>query len=139
MARLSFNRHRSPADVIRHAVWLCFRFTLSFRAVEDEGEALDLVLPKRRDTGAALRLLKRLLRNQHVEPESIVTDGLASCGRTLKLLRSRFSVSSDQTSDAETVPNTGRLRLEYGCCVGSTARLAPDSTATSSAVSSVRA
>jgi transposase-like protein len=24
-----------PADVIRHAVWLCFRFTLSFQDVED--------------------------------------------------------------------------------------------------------
>jgi transposase-like protein len=34
MARLSFNRHRSPADVIRHTLWLCFRFTLSFRDVE---------------------------------------------------------------------------------------------------------
>ena len=31
MARLSFKRHRFPPDVIRHAVWLYFRFTLSFR------------------------------------------------------------------------------------------------------------
>lgn len=44
-------------------------------------------MQKRRDTGAALKLLKRLLRNQHVEPESIVTDGLASYGSALKLLR----------------------------------------------------
>ena len=28
-------RHRFPADVIRHAVWLYFRFTLSFRDVEE--------------------------------------------------------------------------------------------------------
>lgn len=34
MARISFKRHRFPADVIRHAVWLYFRFTLSFRDVE---------------------------------------------------------------------------------------------------------
>ena len=27
---ISFKRHRFPADVIRHAVWLYFRFTLSF-------------------------------------------------------------------------------------------------------------
>ena len=46
--------------------------------VDDEGEVLDLVVQKRRDTGAALKLLQRLLRNQHMEPESIVTDGLAS-------------------------------------------------------------
>jgi putative transposase len=34
MGRLSFNLHCSPADVIRHAVWLCFSFTLSFRDIE---------------------------------------------------------------------------------------------------------
>ena len=32
---LSFKRHRFPADIIRHAVWLYFRFTLSFRDVEE--------------------------------------------------------------------------------------------------------
>jgi transposase-like protein len=35
MARLSFKRHRFPADVIRHAVWRCFRYTLSFRDVDE--------------------------------------------------------------------------------------------------------
>src|SRR5260370_19196373 len=28
-------RHRFPSDVIRHAVWLYLRFTLSYRDVED--------------------------------------------------------------------------------------------------------
>lgn len=31
---ISYKRHRFPADVIRHAVWLYFRFALSFRDVE---------------------------------------------------------------------------------------------------------
>ena len=35
MQKLSFKRHRYPADVIRYAVWLYFRFTLSLRDVED--------------------------------------------------------------------------------------------------------
>ena len=35
MKPLSFKRHRFPADVIVHAVWLYFRFTLSFRDVEE--------------------------------------------------------------------------------------------------------
>jgi transposase-like protein len=140
MARISFRLYRFAAEVIRHAVWLYFRFTLSFRdveellaqrgievcdetvscwtikfgpqiaakpkrrrappsprrhldemvcningervylwrAVDDEGEVLDLVVQKRRNTGAALKLLKRLLRNQGVEPESIVTEYLKS-------------------------------------------------------------
>jgi len=34
---ISFKRHRFPPDVIRCAVWLYFRFTLSFR---DVGELL---------------------------------------------------------------------------------------------------
>ena len=35
MKPISYKRHRFPADVIRHAVWLYFRFTLSFRDVEE--------------------------------------------------------------------------------------------------------
>jgi putative transposase len=49
-----------------------------WRAGDDEGEVLDLVVQRRWDHDAAVRLLKRLLRNQPVEPEVIVTDGLAS-------------------------------------------------------------
>ncbi len=33
--KLSFKRHRFPPDVIRYAVWLYFRFTLSLRDVEE--------------------------------------------------------------------------------------------------------
>ena len=35
MRSISYKRHRFPADVIRQAVWLYFRFTMSFRDVED--------------------------------------------------------------------------------------------------------
>ena len=148
MKPISFKRHRFPADVIRHAVWLYFRFSLSFRdveelmaargvdvsyetircwtikfgpliarrlkkrrwppsprwhldevvcniggkrvylwrAVDDEGEVLDVLVQPRRDTEAALKLLKRLLRNQPVEPQTITTDGLASYGAALNQL-----------------------------------------------------
>lgn len=47
-----------------------------WRAVDDDGEVMDMVVQKRRDSGAALRFLRRLLKNQNVEPETIVTDGL---------------------------------------------------------------
>ena len=148
MKPLSFKRHRFPAAVIRHAVWLYFRFSLSlrdveellarrgievsyetircwtikfgpliarrlkkrrpapsprwhldemvcwiggrrmylWRAVDDEGEVLDLVVQRRRDTEAALKLLGRLLRNQPIEPKRITTDGLASYGSALREL-----------------------------------------------------
>ena len=35
MRQLSFKRHRFPTDIIRHAIWLYARFTLSFRDVEE--------------------------------------------------------------------------------------------------------
>lgn len=35
MQSISFKRHGFPPEVIRHAVWLYARFTLSFRDVED--------------------------------------------------------------------------------------------------------
>lgn len=137
MGPISYKRHRFPAEVIHHAVWLYFRFTLSlrdveellsqrgievsyetircwtrkfgrqfahnlrcsrprptgrwhldemvvkisgkrmwlWRAVDDEGEVLDMLVQERRNKAAALR---KLLRNQGVRPEAIVTDKLAS-------------------------------------------------------------
>jgi transposase-like protein len=140
MPPVSFKRHRFPPDVIRLAVWLYFRFTLSFRdveqmlaqrgieasyetvrcwtlkfgrafaqnlrrcrprptgrwhldemvvkirgqrmwlwrAVDDEGEVLDMLVQKRRNTGAALRLLRKLLKRHGIHPESFTTDKLAS-------------------------------------------------------------
>ena len=126
---ISFKRHRFPPDVIRHAVWLYFRFTLSlrdveellaqrgvvvsresirtwvnkfgpliaarrrcaasprwhldemvvkirgqrmwlWRAVDDEGVVMDMLVQRRRNKHAALKLLRRLLKNQGVHPES---------------------------------------------------------------------
>jgi transposase-like protein len=137
---ISYKRHRFPPNVIQHAVWLYFRFTLSlrdveellaqrgvevsyetircwtvkfgrqfahnlrrsrpkptgrwhldemvvkirgnrmflWRAVDDEGEVLDMLVQERRNKGAALRLLRKLLRNQGVRPNAIITDKLAS-------------------------------------------------------------
>lgn len=151
MKQISFKRHRFPADVIRHAVWLYFRFSLSFRdveellaqraievsyetircwtikfgplvakrlrrrrparsprwhldemvcwisgrrmylwrAVDDEGEVLDVLVQKRRNKHAALKLLRRLLRNTGIPPEAIVTDKLASYRAAMKVLHLR--------------------------------------------------
>ena len=54
-----------------HRMWM-------WRAVDDEGEVLDVLVQKRRNTAAALKLLSKLLKSQGVRPEKIVTDGLAS-------------------------------------------------------------
>lgn len=160
MKPLSFRRHRFPADVIRYAIWLYFRFSLSlrdvesllaergievsyetircwtkkfgpaiarrlkklrpspsprwhldevvcriggrhmylWRAVDDEGEVLELLMQRRRDTRAARKFLERLLRRQPIEPETITTDGLSSYSAALRAL------------DLEHLHRPGRLR-----------------------------
>ena len=35
MQKISYRRHRFPSEIIQHAVWLYFRFPLSYRNVED--------------------------------------------------------------------------------------------------------
>ena len=143
-----YTRHRFHPDVIRRAVWMYFRFNLSFRdveelmiergvdvsyetirrwvdkfgstyakrirsrsespspvwhldevytkingqmiylwrAVDDEGTVLNVVVQRRRNTKAATRLLRKLLRNQGIKPTRIVTDRLGSYGAALKHL-----------------------------------------------------
>src|SRR5271156_4077381 len=142
MTTISFARHQFPPDIIRHAVWLYLRFTLSFRdvedllaergldvsyetvrrwvlkfgqlfarelrrrrhrptaqwhldemavliggkrfwlwrAVDDEGEVPDLLVQRRRDTRAAAKLMRKLLRKQGFAPKTLVTDKLRSYG-----------------------------------------------------------
>ena len=139
---ISFARHQFPPAIIRHAVWLYVRFTLSYRdvedllaergldvsyetvrrwvlkfgplfarelrrrrprpttqwhldemvvtiagrrfwlwrAVDDEGEVLDLLVQRRRDKAAAAKLLRKLLKKQGFAPEVLVTDKLRSYG-----------------------------------------------------------
>ena len=47
-----------------------------WRAVDDEGPVLDIVVQSRRNKKAALRLLRKLLKNNGVKPQLIVTDRL---------------------------------------------------------------
>src|SRR5947207_12814470 len=47
-----------------------------WRAVDDEGEVLDMLVQGRRDTRSALRLIRKLLRKQGFAPEILVTDKL---------------------------------------------------------------
>jgi len=51
-----------------------------WRAVDQDGEVVDVFLQKRRDGKAAKRFCKRLLKNHKGEPRKIVTDKLRSYG-----------------------------------------------------------
>jgi len=147
MTRLARNplyrRHRFPAEVIAHAVWLYFRFPLSLRMVEDmlaargvivshqtvrlwaekfgrhfannickrsagrlgdkwhldevvitiagkkhwlwravdqDGFVLDVLVQSRRNAKAAKRLMRKLLKGQGRSPRVMITDKLRSYG-----------------------------------------------------------
>jgi putative transposase len=58
-----------------------------WRAVDHEGEVLDMLVQRRRDKRAALRLMRKLLRKQGFAPKLLTTDRLGSYG-------SAFSASS---------------------------------------------
>jgi putative transposase len=145
MQKISYRRHRFPGSIIQHAVWLYFRFPLSFRDVEDlltergidvsyesvrrwsvkfgmayayklrrlrprsdarwhldevfvsingkrmylwravdgEGEVLDILVQSRRGKKAALKLMSKLLNKQGFVPDAFVTDKLPSYGAAL--------------------------------------------------------
>src|ERR687897_1450608 len=58
-----------------------------WRAVDSEGEVLDLLVQPKRDTAAALRLMRKLLRKQGYAPDELVTDKLGSYGAARRELR----------------------------------------------------
>jgi putative transposase len=61
------------------------RFWL-WRAVDSEGEVLDLLVQSRRNTAAAVRLMRKLLKKQGFMPEEVVTDQLWSYGAAIREL-----------------------------------------------------
>ena len=58
-------------NVKQHYLW---------RAVDQDGEVVDVYLQAKRDGAAAMRFFKRLLRSHSGEPRKIVTDKLRSYG-----------------------------------------------------------
>ena len=62
------------------AVTIAGRQFWLWRAVDDEGEVLDLLVQRRRDKGAAVKLMRKLLKKQGFAPEVLVTDKLRSYG-----------------------------------------------------------
>jgi putative transposase len=58
-----------------------------WRAVDHEGEVLDMLVQRRRDSRAALRLMRKLLRKQGFAPKLLVTDKLRSYASAFRRLR----------------------------------------------------
>ena len=75
-----------------------------WRAVDDEGEVLDMLVQRRRDSRAALRLMRKLLKKQGFAPKLLVTDKLrsyASAFRRLRLTCPHEQRASEEQSGGE--------------------------------------
>jgi transposase-like protein len=55
-----------------------------WRAVDSEGEVLDILVQSRRNKRAALKLMRKLLKKQGYAPTQVVTDKLPSYGAALR-------------------------------------------------------
>jgi len=75
-----------------------------WRAVDHEGEILDMLVQRRRDTQAALRLMRKLLKKQGFAPKLLVTDKLGSYGSAFRRLASPVLMSGE--SERITAPKT---------------------------------
>jgi transposase-like protein len=76
-------RHRRPRPTSQWhldemAVMIAGRQFWLWRAVDDEGEILDLLVQRRRDKAAAAKLLRKLLKKQGFAPAVLVIDKLRS-------------------------------------------------------------
>ena len=73
-------RPRPPGHLDEMAVMIAGRRFWLWRAVDDEGEVLDLLVQRWRDKAAAVKLMRKLLKKQGFAPDVLVTDKLRSYG-----------------------------------------------------------
>jgi len=92
-----YKNHRFPLEIINHSVWLSYRFTLSYRdvqellfehgerhylwrAVDQDDNILDILVQRRRNKQAAKKFFRKLLKGLLYVPRVIITDILKSYG-----------------------------------------------------------
>jgi transposase-like protein len=123
-------RHRRPKPSARWhldemAVCIAGKRMYLWRAVGDEGEVLDVLVQRRRDKAAALKLMRKLLRKQGFAPAVVTTDGLRSYGAAFTEISRR---GTNKACGRTTGPRsrTSRCGGESARCSGSS-RPAPPS------------
>src|SRR5262249_19251959 len=83
-------RRRSAPSGIWHLdemfVKIAGRQMYLWRAVDSEGEVLDMLVQSRRNRSAALRLMRKLLKKQGTAPIELITDRLNAYGSAVREL-----------------------------------------------------
>ena len=89
IARRLRERRPRPSDrwhLDEMVVRIAGRRMYLWRAVDHEGEILDVLVQRRRDRRAAVKLMRKLLRKQGFVPKRVTTDKLPSYGAALREL-----------------------------------------------------
>jgi putative transposase len=95
-----------------------------WRAVDAEGEVLDVLVQSKRNKHAALKLVRKVLRKHALVPEQLVTDELRSYSAAVRSFGSNASMSS---GDGRTIEPRIRICRRGGRnarCSGSRAHAA---------------
>ena len=82
------------------------RLVYLWRAVDSEGEVLDVLVQTKRNRAAALKLMRKLLKKYGFLPEELVTDDLRSTTPPRAILGSRIGIAP---ADGETTER--RIRI----------------------------
>ena len=67
---------RFPRATRQMVVRIAGKHMYLWRAVDDEGEVLEILVQRRRDKCAAVKLMRKLLRKQGFAPKTVTTDKL---------------------------------------------------------------
>jgi transposase-like protein len=88
-------------------VWITGKRTYLWRAVDHEGEILDMLVQRRRDTRGALRPMRKLLKKEGFVPKLLVTDKLRSYASAFR----RLSLGRENHGHAVVQPGTQFVRF----------------------------
>lgn len=93
-----------------------------WRAVDQHGVVLDILVQARRDGNAAKRFFERLLRGLKYRPRRIVTDGLKSYGAAKREVLPEVQHRTSRYLNTRARTRTGRRDVGSGRCSGSSHR-----------------
>lgn len=90
-----------------------------WRAVDAEGEVLDVLVQAKRDTRAAMKLMRKLLKRQVMAPEVWITDRYRAYGAALRELHLEGAVhimnkGANNRAESSHVPVRRRERKQQG-------------------------
>jgi transposase-like protein len=85
-----YRGYRFPEEIISQCVWLPEQHYL-WRAVDQHGAVIDILVQPKRDRFAAIRFFRKLLRTSGRQPRVIITDRLRSYGAAKKVILPRVT------------------------------------------------